>query len=199
MYIWFICNKLHSYFHNYNTLHPMKEETKLYRNAKKTRNLFLYVGAITILLAILFLYCTGIFDGELKIKPAVISGAFLLIMLFLSLKSLAGIRDKSPLIEIDATGFSGKTTPLSKAFGRVEWADVANIQLEDMGSDTLVTVTVSNAQKHRDRLSKMMWKMAHDEQNSELNLMYSASEIDIDAKELYDILVSYWKEQKKTN
>lgn len=177
----------------------MREETKLYRNAKKTRNLFLYVGSITFLLAIIFLYCIGTFGGELKTKPAVLSGGFLLIMLFLSFKSLASIRDKSPLIQIDTTGFTGKTTPLSKAFGRVEWSDVTDIQLDDTGGDALVITTIGDPQKHRNRLSKIMWKMAHDEQNSELNLMYSASEIDIDAKELYNILVSYWKGQEKKN
>lgn len=174
----------------------MREGTKLYRNAKKTRNLFLYVSAISIILILIFLYCIGFFGGELKIKPAIIFGTFLLIMLFLTLKNLAGIKDKSPLIEIDATGFSGKTTPLSKAFGRVEWSDVIYIHLEKIGGDTLVITTLGNALKYRDRLSIIMWKMAYDKQNSNLKLMYSASEIDINAEELYNLLVSYWKVQK---
>lgn len=171
----------------------MNEETNLYRNAKKTRNLLLYAGAISVVLAIVFLYSIGTFDNVFKIKPAIVSGAVLLIMLFLTLKSFAGVRDKSPLIHIDSNGFSGKTTPLSKAFGRVEWIDVTDIQLQKAGGDTLVVVTVDNTNKYNGRLSKMMWKMAYDEQNSKLNLMYSASEIDIDSKALYDLFLSYWR------
>ncbi|MEP6928650.1 MAG: STM3941 family protein [Flavobacterium sp.] len=171
----------------------MKEETKLYRNAKKTRSLLLYASLVSILLLIVLLYSIGIFDGVLKIKPAIVSGAILLIMLFLTFKSLAGVRDKSPLIEIDSKGFSGKTTPLSKSFGRVEWADVTDIQLQKTGGDTLVVTTVGNTEKYVGRLSKLMWKMAYDEQTAQLSLMYSASEIDIEAKELYDLFISYWK------
>ncbi|WP_433832236.1 STM3941 family protein [Flavobacterium anhuiense] len=171
----------------------MNEEINLYRNAKKTRNLILYASTISIVLAMLFLYSIGTFDGIFKTKPAVISGAILLIMLFLTFKSLASVRDKSPLIHMDSNGFSGKTTPLSKAFGRVEWVDVTDIELQKLGGDTLVVVTVDNADKYNGRLSKMMWKMAYDEQNSKLNLMYSASEIDIDAAKLYDLFAKHWK------
>jgi hypothetical protein len=171
----------------------MNQETKLYRNAKKTRNLLLYASAVSILLIIVLLYSIGIFDGILKIKPAIFSGAALLIMLFLTFKSLAGVRDKSPLIQLDATRFFGKTTPLSKSFGSVEWADVTDIQLQKVGGDTLVITTIGNTEKYTGRLSKLMWKMAYDEQNSQLNLMYSASEIDIDAEKLYDLFLSYWK------
>lgn len=171
----------------------MKEVTSLYRNAKKTKQLFLYSSLVTIILAVVLIYSLGVFDGIFKTKPAVFSGAILLVMLFLSFKTFASVRDKSPLIELDATGFYGKTTPLSKAFGRVEWADVINIQLQKTGGDTLVIATVTNTEKYAGRLSKLMWKMAFDDQRSELNLMYSASEIDIDAKQLHDLFLTYWK------
>ncbi|MEP6803693.1 MAG: STM3941 family protein [Flavobacterium sp.] len=171
----------------------MNEETKLYRNAKKTRNLLLYTSSVTLILIIVLLYGIGIFDAILKIKVAIFSGAALLIMLFLMFKNILGIRDKSPLIQFDSTGFYGKTTPLSKAFGRVEWSDVTDIQLQKTGGDTLVITTVSNTDKYVGRISKLLWKMAYDEQNSQLNLMYSASEIDIDAKQLYDLFLKYWK------
>ncbi|MFZ0597025.1 MAG: hypothetical protein WAM46_08590, partial [Flavobacterium sp.] len=102
----------------------MNEETKLYRNAKKTRNLLLYASSVTLILIIVLLYGIGIFDAIVKTKVAIFSGAALLIMVFLMFKCIAGVRDKSPLIQFDSTGFYGKTTPLSKAFGRVEWSDV---------------------------------------------------------------------------
>ncbi|MDN3672442.1 STM3941 family protein [Flavobacterium branchiarum] len=177
----------------------MKKETKLYRDTRKAKNILLFTGSIAILLAILFLYSTGLLDDELKIKPVVISGSLLLIMFFISLKILVKIIDKTPLIEIDTIGFSGSTTPLSKAFGRIEWSDVTNIKLKNVREDTLVVATLGNAEKFRNHISKIVWEMAHDEQNSELNLMYSVSEIDIDAQELYDLLLSYWKTQEKKN
>jgi len=171
----------------------MNEETKLYRNAKKTTNLLLYSSAISILLAIALLYGIGTFDGVFKIKLSVFSGAILLIMLILIFKMLASIKDKSPLFQIDSIGFSGRTTPVAKAFGRVEWQDVTDMQINKVGGDTLIAVTIDNIAKYEGRASKFLWKMAYNEQNSKLNLMYSASEIDINAEELYDILISYWK------
>lgn len=175
----------------------MKEETKLYRNTKKTKKTIFSAAAVSLFLALVVLYSTGVFDGELKLKPLIFSGAALLIMLILTLNSLLGIKDKSPLIDLDSDGFSGKTTPLSKAFGRVEWQDVVDVQLQKTGGDTLVIVIVANTDKYTGRISKMFWKMAYDDQNKVLNLMYSASEIDIDAKELYDLFVSYWKNKSE--
>lgn len=171
----------------------MNEEIKLYRNAKKTRNLLLYASGISILIAIMLLYGIGTFDGVFKVKLSIASGAILLIMLVLIFKILASIKDKSPLIEIDSNGFSGRTTPVAKAFGRIEWQDVTDLQLKKVGGDTLVAVTIDNVAKYDGRASKFLWKLAFDEQNSKLNIMYSASEIDMNEKALYDLFVSNWK------
>jgi hypothetical protein len=171
----------------------MNEEIKLYRNAKKTRNLLLYASAISILIAIMLLYGLGTFDGIFKIKLSIASGAILLIMLALIFKMLASIKDKSPLIQIDANGFSGRTTPVAKAFGKLEWQDVTDAQLQKVGGDTLVAITIDNISKYEGRASKFLWKMAYDEQNSKLNIMYSASEIEINAEELYKLFLKYWK------
>ena len=171
----------------------MNEEIKLYRNAKKTRNLLLYASGISILIAIMLLYGIGTFDGVFKVKLSIASGAILLIMLVLIFKTLASIKDKSPLIQIDSNGFTGRTTPVAKAFGRIDWKDVTDLQLKKVGGDTLVAVTIDNVAKYDDRASKFLWKLAFDEQNSKLNIMYSASEIDINEKALYDLFVSNWK------
>lgn len=155
----------------------MNEEIKLYRNFKKTRNLLLYAFAVNILLAIMLLYGIGTFDGIFKIKLSIASGAILLIMFVLSFKMLASIKDKSPLIQIDSNGFSGRTTPVAKAFGRIEWQDVTDLQLKKIGGDTLAAITIDNVSKYDGKVSKFLWKMAYDEQNSKLNIMYSASEM----------------------
>jgi len=171
----------------------MNEEINFYRNTRKTLNLLLYVSGIGILLLIAFVYAIGTFDGVFKIKLSIASGAFILIMLALIFKMLASIKDKSPLIHIDSKGFSGRTTPAAKAFGRIEWKDVTDLQLNKVGGDTLVAVTIDNIAKYDGKVSKFVWKMTHDEQNSKLNVMYSASEIDIDANRLYDLFLSHWK------
>lgn len=171
----------------------MNEEINLYRNAKKTRSLLLYASALSFLLAIAFLYGIGAFDGVFKIKLSIATGAILLIMLVLIFKMLASIKDKSALIQIDANGFSGRTTPVAKAFGRIEWQDVTDVQLHKVGGDTLVAVTIDNVSKYDGNISKFLWKMAYDEQNSKLNIMYSASEIEINADELYKLFLKYWK------
>ncbi|WP_369013832.1 STM3941 family protein [Flavobacterium anhuiense] len=171
----------------------MNEEIKLYRNFKKTRNLLLYAFAVNILLAIMLLYGIGTFDGVFKIKLSIASGAILLIMFVLSFKMLASIKDKSPLIQIDSNVFSGRTTPVAKAFGRIEWQDVTDLQLKKVGGDTLVAITIDNVSKYDGKVSKFLWKMAYDEQNSKLNIMYSASEIEINADELYKLFLKYWK------
>ena len=134
----------------------MKKGTKLYQDTKKAKNILLFTVSIAILLAILFLYSTGLLDDELKIKPVVISGSLLLIMFFISLKILVKIIDKTPLIEIDTIGFSGSTTPLSKAFGRIEWYDVTNIKLKIVREDTLVVATLGNQEKFRKHTSKIV-------------------------------------------
>lgn len=171
----------------------MREETKLYRNTKKTKKTLFWAAAVSLFLAIVLVYSMGVFDGELRLKPAIFSGAVLLIMLFLTINSLMGIRDKSPMIYLDTAGFSGRTTPLAKAFGRVEWKDVRDVELQKIGGDTLVAVAVTHVDKYTGRLSKMFWKMAYDEQNQILHLMYSASEIDVDARELYGLFRGYWE------
>ncbi|MET3025805.1 STM3941 family protein [Flavobacterium sp. UW10123] len=171
----------------------MNEEINFYRNAKKTRSLLLYASALSFLLAIAFLYGIGVFDGVFKIKLSIASGAIFLIMLVLIFRMLASIKDKSPLIQIDANGFSGRTTPVAKAFGRIEWQDVTDLQLTKVGGDTLVAITIDNISKYDGRVSKFLWKMAYDEQNSKLNIMYSASEIEINADELYRLFLERWK------
>jgi hypothetical protein len=177
----------------------MIEETNLYRNTKKTGAMLFSAAAVSLLLVAVVVYSIGIFDGVVKLKPAIFSGAALLVMLYLTFNSLMGMKDKSAMMSFDTTGFLGKTTPLSKAFGRVEWNDVTNIQLQKSGGDTLVVVTVTNIEKYNGRLSKMLWKMAYDEQAQILTLMYSASEIDIDAKELFNLFVSFWKSSESQN
>lgn len=69
-------------------------------------------------------------------------------MVFLMFKSVLGVCDKTPLTQFESTGFSGKITPLSNAFGRVKWSDVTDSQLQETGGDPLVITIVSNTDKY---------------------------------------------------
>jgi hypothetical protein len=170
---------------------------QLYRNSKKTKKLLFTSLGVCVILLLVILYSAGIFDGELKIKPLVFSGGSFLIMFVLLLKSVLSLKDKSPLIELNQRNFYGKTTPMSKSFGIVNWEDVADVQSQKTGGDTLVVVTINNPEKYEGRLSKMLWNMALNKENNQLTLMYSASEIDVDHNELFSLFNKSWKESKK--
>jgi hypothetical protein len=172
----------------------MSKEIKIYRNTIKTRNLLLSSAAICILLAAVFIYGLGLFDHIFKAKVAVGSGAVLLIMLILVIKSLINMNDKSAMFEFNENTISGKSAPLSKAIGPIAWKDVTAIEKHKVGGDTLVVVYLKNAESYKTRLSKMYWNMAFDEQSQELQIMYSASEIDMTIDELLDLFLSYWKQ-----
>jgi hypothetical protein len=175
-------------------INTMKKEIQLYRNSQKTKKLLFTSLGVCIILLLVIMYSAGIFDGELKIKPLVFSAAVFLIMLILLVKSVLSLNDKSPLIELNQQSFYGKTTPMSKSFGIVNWEDVADIQLEKTGGDTLVVVTINNPEKYEGRLSKMLWNMALNKETNQLTLMYSASEIDVDSNELFNLFHKSWKE-----
>lgn len=177
----------------------MEKEIKLYRNSKKTKKLLLTSLGVCLILLLVILYSAGIFDNELKTKPLVFSIGAFLIMLILLLKSVLSLKDKSPLIELNNQTFYGKTTPMSKSFGIVNWIDVDNIELEKTGGDNLVVVTINNPENYEGRLSKMMWNIAHNKNTNQLTLMYSASEIDIDADALFTSFNTLWKESTSSN
>ncbi|WP_428232118.1 STM3941 family protein [Flavobacterium sp.] len=177
----------------------MGKEIKLYRNSKKTKKLLFTSLGVCLILLIVIIYSAGIFDNELKIKPLVFSSGAFLVMLILLLKSILSLKDKSPLIELNNENFYGKTTPISKSFGVVNWEDVANIELEKTGGDTLVVVTINNPEKYEGRLSKMFWNMAYNKDAHQLTLMYSASEIDIDSNALFALFNTSWKQSTSSN
>ncbi|WP_437917952.1 STM3941 family protein [Sphingobacterium sp. LRF_L2] len=116
----------------------MKEEIQLYRDVRKSKNLFLKTTGICVVLAATLIYGLGVFDHVLKVKLVVGSALILAIMLFLLINALLKLRDKSPLIRINSNYIVGNTTLLSKAFGEIEWSDVEDIHLEKVAGDTLV-------------------------------------------------------------
>lgn len=105
------------------------------------------------------------------------------------------MNDKSAIFELNENTVSGKTSPLSRGIGAINWKDVTGLEVQKVGGDTLVVVYLTNVAYYQTKLSKMFWNMAFDKQSQELQIMYSASEIDMSINELYDLFVSYWKQQ----
>lgn len=171
----------------------MKDQIELFRDSKKSKNLFIRSAGICIVLAAAALYSLGVFDGIIKVKLAVGSSVFLLIMLWLLISSLLKLKDKSALIKINAKGITGSTTALSKAFGEIEWVDVADIQLQKVSGDTLVAFLIQNNHKYEGRLSRSFRGMAYKKDMDKYLIMYTASEIEIDAEKLFDLVTGYWK------
>ncbi|WDF68661.1 hypothetical protein PQ465_20490 [Sphingobacterium oryzagri] len=170
--------------------------SEFFQKKQRTIKLLIYAAATCLLLLGVVVYSAGLFDNDLKVKPLVVSGALFVIMLALLVNRLIGLNDKSPLIRLTETTFEGRTAPLSKAFGQGEWADVKAIGLAVQGGDELVVVTLANQQKYSERLSKMMRSIAVDKAQNEINVMYSASEIDLSPTELLTIFQSYWQQSR---
>lgn len=173
----------------------MSKEIKIFRDITKSRKLLISSGAICLVLGVVFIYGLGTFDDIFKAKVAVASGAIFLIMLIFVIKSIINMNDKSAIFELNENTVSGKTSPLSRAIGRINWKDVTGLEVQKVGGDTLVVVYLSNVEYYQSKLSKMFWNMAFDKQSQELQIMYSTSEIDMKIDELYDLFVSYWKQQ----
>ena len=171
--------------------------TELFAKKGKTANLLLSSGAICVLLLGIAIYSSGWIDDELKAKPLVISCGLLLIICGLMIGKLRSLNDKSPLITLTANTFQGRTAPLTKAFGVGEWIDVKDINLETSGCDRVVVVTISNLEKYSSRLSKMMKSIAVDKERNEINIMYSASELEESPEQLLELFQSNWKEAVK--
>ncbi|WP_185218101.1 hypothetical protein [Sphingobacterium mizutaii] len=173
-------------------------ETNLYRNNRKTIRLLTVSSIICVLLLIVLLYSIGLFDGIFKARPAVFSSLAMLILFVLLVVNLLDLRDKSAQIVLNRTHFVGKTTPLSKTFGAGDWQDGKGIDIQMVGGETMVIVTLANPAKYRDRLSSLLWKMAYQEESQELNIMYSVATIDLDAPELYKLFLFYWNESSQS-
>lgn len=174
----------------------MSKEIKIFRNAVKTRNLLITSGLTCLVLGITFMYGLGLFDDIFKIKVTIGSGAVLIIMLILLIKNVMNLTDKSAIFELNENSLNGKTSPLSRAIGNINWEDITEIKIQKVGGDTLVVLGVRNADYYQSKLSKMLWNLAYDKQSQELQIMYSASEIEMKIDQLYDLFLSYWQGKK---
>jgi len=173
---------------------------EFYRNKKKSFNLILiYTGILVIMIAIL-LYSSGLFTEELFIKGIALSSVFILIIGFLVIKMLLDLKDTSALLILQPEGITSKTTPVSKAAGLIQWKDIIDMDINKMGGDTLITLVVKNPEPYmaiiRKKLSSIATNGANDADGN-LLIYLSASELDIDAAELFANIQSYQQQITK--
>jgi hypothetical protein len=164
------------------------------RNRKKTlKSIFIY-SAVFIVMVLILLYSTAVISNEIIPKGIAMSSAFILIIAYFLFKAVTGLNDTSPLISLQPDGIISRVTPMSKAAGLMLWTDVADLGIKDMGSDVLVKIALRNEQYYAARIKKSLssiaLKDAKDEQGN-LTVFLTASEMDIDARELLNRIQDY--------
>ena len=145
-------------------------------------------------LVLLFLYGVGIFNDTIRPKVAAFSGGLGLVLAFVVVKTLFSLNDKSALVILNKEGIITKVTAVSKAAGLIRWDDIKDMSLNKVGGDQLITLSVGNPEYYmpliRKKLSSMVTNGLEDAHgNLQINL--TASEIDIEAPELFKIIGDY--------
>lgn len=170
---------------------------EFYRDRKKSMTMILACAGILVILIAVFLYSIGLVDDHVSTKLAAVTGIFSVILIIVIINKLFSLRDSSPLIIMNQEGIISKTTAVSKAAGLILWKDIKDVEVGKVGGDTLVTFTVTNADHYlpliKKKLSGMMTNGLADPEGN-LPISLTASELTIDAEELYNTIISFKKE-----
>lgn len=174
---------------------------EFYRNRRKSFNLILTYTGILFVMILVFLYSIGIINDEVSPKGIAISSIFILIVGFLVIKMLLAMKDTTPLLILNPEGIISKVTPMSKAAGLILWEDIADMNIKEVGGDTLITLVINRPEYYtpiiRKKISAMVLKGANDDQGN-LLLYLSASELDIEAAVLFDNIITFRGQVSKT-
>ena len=167
---------------------------EFYRNRRKTVNIILACTGLLAVLILLFLYGVGIFNDIIRPKVAAFSGGLGLVLAFVVVKTLLSSNDTSALVILNKDGIITKVTAVSKAAGLIRWDDIKDMSLNKVGGDQLVTLSVSNSGHYmpiiRKKLSALVTNGLEDPHgNLQINL--TASELDIEAPELFKLISDY--------
>lgn len=174
---------------------------EFYRNRRKSFNLILTYTGIVFVMILVFLYSIGIINDEVSPKGIAISSIFILIVGFLVIKMLLAMKDTTPLLILNPEGIISKVTPMSKAAGLILWEDIADMNIKEVGGDTLITLVINRPEYYtpiiRKKISAMVLKGANDDKGN-LLLYLSASELDIEAAVLFDNIITFRGQVSKT-
>lgn len=171
---------------------------EFYRDRKKSINLILICAGVLVVTVAAFLYSIGLFDGQVGAKLAGVSGVFSIILTIIIIKKLITLSDKSPLVILSNDGIISKTTAVSKAAGLILWQDITAVNLEKVGADTLVTLTVNNAGNYLPLIKKKLSGMVTNglaDADGNIPVSLTASELTINAQELFNVITDFRKSQ----
>lgn len=160
-------------------------------------NLILICTGLLVVFIGTFLYSIGLFDGQVGAKLAAVTGIFSVILAIIIVKKLMTLQDKSPLVVLNNEGITSKTTAVSKAAGSIRWTDIIDVNLEKVGADTLVRLTVDHPEQYLPLIKKKLSSMITNglvDPNGHLPINLTAAELDIDAAELYNVITKFRKE-----
>ena len=170
---------------------------EFYRNKKKSANLILICIGIFLVLLVIFLYGIGMFNGIVSTKLAAVSAVFGLVLAIVIIKKLISLRDTTPLIILGKEGIITKTTAVSKAAGLILWNDIIELDINKSGGDTLVTLTIDKPEQYLPLIKKKLSAMVVDgieDAQGNLPIHLTASELDLDAQELFEVITKYRNE-----
>ena len=174
------------------------ELMEFYINKKKSSSvLYIYYG-ISIVFALVLLFSSGLVTETTSLKGIVISSVALVILAIVLIKANMAQRDTSPMVSLSDEGLTSRTTPMIKAAGLIKWEDITDINLVKLTGDTLVVLSVKNADHYMVALRKKMPAFATKDivdANGILTLNLSAAELDFDAAELYSHITTYAKQK----
>jgi len=174
------------------------EFMEFYINKKKSNNvLYIYYG-ISIVFALVLLFSSGLVTETTSLKGIVISSVALVILAIVLVKANIAQRDTRPMVSLSDEGLTSRTTPMIKAAGLIRWEDITDINIEKLTGDTLVVLSVKNADHYMVALRKKMPAFATKDivdANGILTLNLSAAELDFDAAELYNHITTYAKQK----
>jgi hypothetical protein len=175
---------------------------EFYINKKKSSSiLYIYYG-IFIVFALVLLFSSGLVTDTVSLKGIVISAIALVILAIVLLKANMAQRDTRPMVSLSDEGLTSRTTPMIKAAGLIKWEDITDINLEQLTGDTLVVISLKNADHYMVALRKNMPAFALKDivdANGILTLNLSAAELDFDAAVLFNHITTYANKQKLVN
>lgn len=175
---------------------------EFYRNRKKSVNLILTYSGILALGILILIYSIGLFTDQTSTKGIAVSSIVIIVTGILVIKMLLALRDTSALLTLEPAGIVSKTTPVSKAAGLIQWKDIIGTDINKSGGDTLITLVINNPDHYIPIIRKKLSKLAVDgsnDANGNLLIYLSASELDIEAAELYENIKSYQQQVKAAN
>ncbi|GGE39054.1 hypothetical protein GCM10011413_00780 [Pedobacter psychrotolerans] len=109
---------------------------------------------------------------------------------------LISLNRSAPMLVLSKEGISSTVTAVSKAAGLICWKDILHISLAKVGWDTLVELTVSRSEHYMPVIKKKLSAMAVSgiqDAAGNLQIFLTASELDMDANKLFEIIQDYQK------